>query len=103
MTSSTFVYFTANFKEIELDIGWKNRSIVTADATAPDSVAGHILNVALWNICENCSAIFRLIVHRDVKCNPRSRAGHRCPYSARHPAPPPRAARAAASPLRSLH
>jgi 4-(gamma-glutamylamino)butanal dehydrogenase len=57
----------SNLKEIVLEMGGKNPCIVMADATDLDAVAGHIVNGALWNMGENCSAISRLIVHRDVK------------------------------------
>ncbi|MPW19758.1 aldehyde dehydrogenase family protein [Paraburkholderia sp. CNPSo 3157] len=57
----------SNLKEIVLEMGGKNPCIVMSDATDLDAVAGHIVNGALWNMGENCSAISRLIVHRDIK------------------------------------
>jgi 4-(gamma-glutamylamino)butanal dehydrogenase len=57
----------SNLKEVVLEMGGKNPCIVMPDATDLDAVAGHIVNGALWNMGENCSAIARLIVHRDIK------------------------------------
>ncbi len=57
----------SNAKEIVLEMGGKNPCIVMDDAENLDRVAAHIANGALWNMGENCSAISRLIVHRDVK------------------------------------
>lgn len=57
----------SNAKEVVLEMGGKNPCIVMEDAENLDSVAAHIANGALWNMGENCSAISRLIVHRDVK------------------------------------
>ncbi|SAK53373.1 aldehyde dehydrogenase [Caballeronia hypogeia] len=57
----------SNLKEVVLEMGGKNPCIVMPDATNLDAVAGHIVNGALWNMGENCSAIARLIVHRDIK------------------------------------
>jgi gamma-glutamyl-gamma-aminobutyraldehyde dehydrogenase len=37
------------------------------DAEDLDAVAGHVVAGAYWNMGENCSAISRLIVHRNVK------------------------------------
>ena len=57
----------SNLKEVVLEMGGKNPCVVMPDATNLDAVAGHIVNGALWNMGENCSAITRLIVHRDIK------------------------------------
>lgn len=57
----------SNAKEIVLEMGGKNPCIVMDDVENLDRVAAHIANGALWNMGENCSAISRLIVHRDVK------------------------------------
>ncbi|MBN3755269.1 aldehyde dehydrogenase [Paraburkholderia sp. Tr-20389] len=57
----------SNLKEVVLEMGGKNPCIVMPDVTNLDAVAGHIVNGALWNMGENCSAITRLIVHRDIK------------------------------------
>lgn len=57
----------SNLKEVVLEMGGKNPCIVMPDVTNLDAVAGHIVNGALWNMGENCSAIARLIVHRDIK------------------------------------
>ncbi|MEX3933831.1 aldehyde dehydrogenase [Paraburkholderia phymatum] len=68
-TGRRFLSYSAesNLKEIVLEMGGKNPCIVMADTTDLDAVAGHIVNGALWNMGENCSAISRLIVHRDIK------------------------------------
>ena len=57
----------SNAKEVVLEMGGKNACVVMEDAENLDRVAAHITNGALWNMGENCSAISRLIVHRDVK------------------------------------
>ena len=57
----------SNAKEVVLEMGGKNACVVMEDAENLDWVAVHIANGALWNMGENCSAISRLIVHRDVK------------------------------------
>lgn len=59
----------SNAKEIVLEMGGKNPCIVMDDAENLDRVAAHIVAGALWNMGENCSAISRLIVHRDVKAD----------------------------------
>nr|WP_175801461.1 aldehyde dehydrogenase [Burkholderia anthina] len=68
-TGRRFLSYSAesNLKEVVLEMGGKNPCIVMADATDLDAVAGHIVNGAFWNMGENCSAISRLIVHRDIK------------------------------------
>ncbi|SAK83232.1 aldehyde dehydrogenase [Caballeronia hypogeia] len=70
-TGRRFLSYSAesNLKEVVLEMGGKNPCIVMPDATDLDAVAGHIVNGALWNMGENCSAISRLIVHRDVKAS----------------------------------
>jgi len=57
----------SNAKEIVLEMGGKNPCIVMEDAENLDRVAAHIAAGALWNMGENCSAISRLVVHREVK------------------------------------
>ena len=68
-TGKRFLTYAAdsNAKEIVLEMGGKNPCIVMQDAENLDRVAQHIVNGALWNMGENCSAISRLIVHRAVK------------------------------------
>ncbi|WP_233850009.1 aldehyde dehydrogenase [Paraburkholderia sp. HD33-4] len=70
-TGRRFLSYSAesNLKEIVLEMGGKNPCIVMPDAVDLDTVAAHIVNGALWNMGENCSAISRLIVHRDVKAS----------------------------------
>lgn len=69
VTGRRFLSYSAesNLKEVVLEMGGKNPCVVMSDATDLDSVATHIVNGALWNMGENCSAISRLIVHRDIK------------------------------------
>jgi len=59
----------SNAKEVVLEMGGKNPAIVMDDAENLDRVAQHIVNGAFWNMGENCSAISRLIVHRDIKAD----------------------------------
>ncbi|RQR35409.1 aldehyde dehydrogenase [Burkholderia sp. Bp9143] len=68
-TGRRFLSYSAesNLKEVVLEMGGKNPCVVMADATDLDAVASHIVNGAFWNMGENCSAISRLIVHRDIK------------------------------------
>jgi len=68
-TGMKFLGYAAdsNAKEVVLEMGGKNPCIVMDDAENIDRVAQHIVNGAFWNMGENCSAISRLIVHRDVK------------------------------------
>ncbi|WP_175779478.1 aldehyde dehydrogenase [Burkholderia anthina] len=68
-TGRRFLSYSAesNLKEVVLEMGGKNPCIVMPDATDLDAVASHIVNGAFWNMGENCSAISRLIVHRDIK------------------------------------
>ena len=69
MTGKRFLTYSAesNAKEIILEMGGKNPAIVMNDADNLDKVAQHIVNGAFWNMGENCSAISRLIVHKDIK------------------------------------
>ena len=69
MTGKRFLGYSgeSNAKEVVLEMGGKNPAIVMDDAENPDRVAQHIVNGAFWNMGENCSAISRLIVHRDIK------------------------------------
>ncbi|MGE3778474.1 MAG: aldehyde dehydrogenase family protein [Pirellulaceae bacterium] len=57
----------SNLKEVVLEMGGKNACIVMDDAKDLDAVAAHICNGAFWNMGQNCSAISRLLVHKDVK------------------------------------
>ncbi|PWJ88180.1 gamma-glutamyl-gamma-aminobutyraldehyde dehydrogenase [Mesorhizobium loti] len=68
-TGRRFLRYAAdsNIKEIVLEMGGKNPCIVMDDAENLESVAAHVVNGAFWNMGENCSAISRLIVHKDVK------------------------------------
>jgi gamma-glutamyl-gamma-aminobutyraldehyde dehydrogenase len=68
-TGKQFLLYSAqsNAKEVVLEMGGKNPAVVMDDAENIDRVAQHIVNGAYWNMGENCSAISRLIVHKDVK------------------------------------
>ncbi|MEM6636763.1 MAG: aldehyde dehydrogenase [Pseudomonadota bacterium] len=68
-TGRRFLRYAAdsNLKNVVLECGGKNPAIVFDDAENLDHVAEHIVNGAFWNMGENCSAVSRLIVHRDVK------------------------------------
>ena len=66
-TGRRFLHFSAdsNIKEVVLEMGGKNPCIVMDDAEDLEAVAGHVVAGAYWNMGENCSAISRLIVHRE--------------------------------------
>ena len=68
-TGKKFLSYSAesNAKEIVLEMGGKNPSIVMDDAENLPLVAQHIVAGAFWNMGENCSAISRLFVHKSVK------------------------------------
>ena len=57
----------SNLKKVVLECGGKNPAVVFNDAENLDLVAEHIVNGAFWNMGENCSAISRLIVHKEIK------------------------------------
>ncbi|MCH2249754.1 MAG: aldehyde dehydrogenase [Cognatishimia sp.] len=77
-TGKRFLGYSAesNAKEVVLEMGGKNPAIVMDDAENLDRVAQHIVNGAYWNMGENCSAISRLIVHKDVKAELCERIAH---------------------------
>lgn len=68
-TGRRFLSYSAesNLKEVVLEMGGKNPSIVMDDVDDLAAVAAHIVNGAYWNMGENCSAISRLIVHSGIK------------------------------------
>lgn len=68
-TGRRFLRYAAdsNLKEVVLEMGGKNPSVVLKDAENLDRVAAHVVNGAFWNMGENCSASSRLIVEEDVK------------------------------------
>lgn len=68
-TGRRFLHYSAdsNLKEIVLELGGKNPSVVLDDAEDLGAVAEHVLNGAFWNMGENCSATSRLIVQRGVR------------------------------------
>lgn len=68
-TGRRFLHYAAesNLKHVVLECGGKNPALVLADADDLDRVAQHILNGALWNMGQNCSATSRLLVHESVK------------------------------------
>ena len=61
------VLLESNLKKTVLECGGKNPAVVFNDAENLDLIAEHIVNGAFWNMGENCSAISRLIVHKDIK------------------------------------
>jgi len=68
-TGRRFLKYSAesNLKEVVLEMGGKNPCIVLDDVGDLDAAAAHIVNGTFWNMGENCSAISRLIVHKNVK------------------------------------
>ncbi|MHA7775227.1 aldehyde dehydrogenase [Roseibium sp. M-1] len=68
-TGRRFLRYAAdsNLKEVVLEMGGKNPSVVLKDAENLDRVAAHIVNGAFWNMGENCSASSRLIVEEEIK------------------------------------
>ncbi|WP_434053904.1 MAG: aldehyde dehydrogenase [Roseibium sp.] len=68
-TGRRFLRYAAdsNLKEVVLEMGGKNPSVVLKDAENLDRVAAHVVNGAFWNMGENCSASSRLIVEEEVK------------------------------------
>ncbi len=78
VTGKKFLEYSAqsNCKEVVLEMGGKNPCIVMDDAENLDAVAQHIVNGAFWNMGENCSAISRLIVHKNIKEDLLKRVEH---------------------------
>lgn len=68
-TGRRFLRYAAdsNLKKVVLECGGKNPAIVFADAEDLNKVAEQVLNGALWNMGENCSATSRLLVEESVK------------------------------------
>ncbi|MGC6412788.1 MAG: aldehyde dehydrogenase [Candidatus Puniceispirillaceae bacterium] len=68
-TGKRFLGYSAqsNMKQVTLECGGKNASIVMDDAEDLEAIASHIAMGAFWNLGQNCSAISRLIVHTDIK------------------------------------
>ncbi|WP_428670233.1 aldehyde dehydrogenase [Roseibium sp.] len=68
-TGRRFLRYAAdsNLKEVVLEMGGKNPSVVLKDAENLDRVAAHVVNGAFWNMGENCSASSRLIVEEEIK------------------------------------
>jgi len=68
-TGRRFLHYAAdsNLKEVVLEMGGKNPSVVLKDADNLDRVAAHVVNGAFWNMGENCSASSRLIVEEEIK------------------------------------
>lgn len=68
-TGRRFLRYSAdsNLKKVVLECGGKNPAVVFNDIDDIDEVAQHILNGALWNMGENCSATSRLIVQKQIK------------------------------------
>ena len=68
-TGRRFLNYAAdsNLKKVVLECGGKNPAVVFHDAEHLDLVAKEIVQGAFWNMGENCSAISRLIVHKDIR------------------------------------
>lgn len=68
-TGRRFLHYAAesNLKKVVLECGGKNPALVFDDAEDLQTVAGHVLNGAFWNMGENCSATSRLLVQEEVK------------------------------------
>lgn len=68
-TGRRFLHYAAesNLKKVVLECGGKNPALVFDDAEDLQTVAGHVLNGAFWNMGENCSATSRLLVQEGVK------------------------------------
>lgn len=68
-TGRRFLHYAAdsNLKEVVLEMGGKNPSVVLKDADNLDRVAAHVVNGAFWNMGENCSASSRLIVEAEIR------------------------------------
>ncbi|WP_428688492.1 aldehyde dehydrogenase [Roseibium sp.] len=68
-TGRRFLRYAAdsNLKEVVLEMGGKNPSVVLKDVENLDRVAAHVVNGAFWNMGENCSASSRLIVEEEIK------------------------------------
>ena len=68
-TGRRFLNYAAdsNLKKVVLECGGKNPAVVFQDAEHLDLVAEEIVQGAFWNMGENCSAISRLIVHKDIR------------------------------------
>lgn len=69
VTGRRFLRYAAdsNLKRVVLECGGKNPALVFADADNLEHVAEQVLNGALWNMGENCSATSRLLVEESVK------------------------------------
>jgi 4-(gamma-glutamylamino)butanal dehydrogenase len=76
-TGRRFLRYAAdsNLKRVVLECGGKNPAVVMNDVEDLDLVAEQVVNGAFWNMCENCSATSRLIVHADVKDELLTRVG----------------------------
>ena len=68
-TGRRFLNYAAdsNLKKVVLECGGKNPAVVFHDAEHLDLVAEEVVQGAFWNMGENCSAISRLIVHKDIR------------------------------------
>ena len=68
-TGRQFLKYSAesNLKDIVLECGGKNAAIVLDDAQHWDAISQHIIEGALWNLGQNCSAISRLILTEHAK------------------------------------
>lgn len=69
MTGKHFLKYSAfsNLKRVILECGGKSPSVVLSDADNLDSAAENIVEAALWNMGQNCTANSRIIIHHSLK------------------------------------
>ena len=68
-TGKRFLEYSArsNLKRIVLECGGKSPSVILEDAENLDSIAENVVNAALWNMGQNCTANSRIIIHKAQK------------------------------------
>jgi gamma-glutamyl-gamma-aminobutyraldehyde dehydrogenase len=68
-TGRRFLEYSArsNLKRIVLECGVKSPSVILEDAADLDSIAENVVNSALWNMGQNCTANSRIIIHKTIK------------------------------------
>jgi len=68
-TGRHFLRYSAlsNLKRVVLECGGKSPSVILSDAKDLDSIAENVVNAALWNMGQNCTANSRIIIHKDLK------------------------------------
>ena len=68
-TGRHFLRYSAlsNLKRVVLECGGKSPSVILSDAKDLDSIADNVVNAALWNMGQNCTANSRIIIHKNLK------------------------------------